>query len=132
MAEQTQEQTQEYLHTDPVRWLEPITEDDMSSTHKLYEKLVPYKGSEVLAVQRERRDRHHHTHPYTVVPGTIVEHRTGKTEFGVPVSLVRPVDKRYQPDLEKVIANSGFKGKITFWEKPSKEYKQYLNSIKVS
>jgi len=79
----------------------------------LFERLIPYKDSQVLALQKGCG--YHDDTRCVVVPGIVHEYQTKCSEFGLPISSVEPVNKHAKRNLKKIIEDAGLVGPINFW-----------------
>ncbi|HLC80540.1 MAG TPA: hypothetical protein VJG31_02100 [Candidatus Nanoarchaeia archaeon] len=73
------------------------------------ERLVPYKGASVLAVQKRTFNDLYVPNAFVIVPGRVLL-REGN------ISRVEPIiDRKEREELTKILEEMNFNGRINFW-----------------
>lgn len=82
------------------------------------EKIIQYRGREVLVKQATNRNAPHaygeFPDDYVIVPGYLIKENVRKKD-GMDISQVNPIhEKEKMEELEKIIWGHGFKGPVFF------------------
>jgi hypothetical protein len=75
------------------------------------EEVLAHRGMKLLVVPHVNEKRQ----PYVMVPGYLnPKRREVEGDKGTVFSEVRPVDKRYQESVRRLLERNGFLGRVTF------------------